>query len=239
MMSEQLIKIKSVEKNGVNLYYITDENDKFLRKINNSNQMDWILSGDFNEYPFVGQILIEKDVVYNINDPNIVDSIIIYTDYYGKIKNLSQYHIKRIEYNAYTDDDYKLLSLHGKIVYLFETTNVLENMVGRYLKYNNNLYLFEEKKCLVDGINNCPELFGKNFTKGDDLLVHYFRRIGTIINTYGSDFSLTNLENFNNIKDDETEEKKCLASKQKARSKKYYNAHKDEINQRKETNMRR
>ena len=154
-----LIKIKSFIKNDRKVYYITDDKNKVLHYVWNTNHMEWILGNDFDgtdrfENPIE---LIKENIFYNINDFHIFDSIIQYTDS-GLGINLKQENINKIELLIYTEKNYFSnehdgLSVYEKIVYLFECDTEFDNINGgRFLKckyccnktngYDYNLYVY-------------------------------------------------------------------------------------------------
>ena len=170
---QQLIKIKSTKCNDHKQYYITNENDEFIINIENNNHMDWILgndicSGDKNT------ILIEENVIYNINDKNVIDSIKMYTEIIGEIINYEEL----IQKFNITDINYNNLSFEGKIIFLFMATKMFES--GEYLNNEEHedyeeMYLFQ----VNDGVEIEDE-FIKH--EEDDVFSKHFINIGDFEN---------------------------------------------------------
>ena len=162
--------------------------------------MNWILNGDYTDFGtdrFDKPItLIKEDVIYDINKIHIFDSIKIYCDVIGAVDNLNEDQFNNIVFNTYTDNDYYDLTLHSKIIYLFEADCLVTNMDGRYIKWPNkngelDLYMFFQAPPMIHEISN--KIYDEKFFKGDDLLIHYFRRIGTIDDKEGLLFNLINM----------------------------------------------
>ena len=168
---QQLIKIKSTICNDHKQYYITNENDEFIIDIYNNSQMDWILSGDFADDE---TILIEENVIYNINDKNVIDSIKMYTYLIGEIINYEEL----IQKFNITDINYNNLSFEGKIIFLFMATKMFES--GEYL--NNEEHDYEEMYLFQvnDGVEIEDDVFIKH--EEDDVFSKHFINIGDFEN---------------------------------------------------------
>lgn len=150
----QQIKIKSTICNDHKQYYITNENDELIIDIYNNSHMEWILSGDYaGDETDSDLILIEENVIYNINDKKVIDSIKIYTDIIGEIINYEE-HCENVgietSFNK-TDEitynkNYNYLSFKGKIIFLFMATKLIDS--GEYLSNmenqdgNEDMYIF-------------------------------------------------------------------------------------------------
>jgi hypothetical protein len=170
IQKKELIKIKSVMIDDEKQYFITDENDIVLHYIWNKGHMDWILFNDLSDFSDRFDNIIhfmEEDIIYDINDFHIFDTIMSYTNIDFEICNLEKEEMENIdilsitEKNYFSNDDdgvYGGLSVYGKIVYLFECDTSIENMEGRFIarlkdKEQNsyNLYLYMNtdvtKKC--------------------------------------------------------------------------------------------
>jgi hypothetical protein len=132
--------IKSTfNKIGDKRYYITDENDNILHDIVNTGHMKWILSGDNTDNP--DYIEIKEDVLYDLNDDKVINTIKSYLDIYDKIINKDKIQ-EKIDLRR---DTYSELSVRGKIVYLFEASICINNVGGIYFRnYNDDIYLFSE-----------------------------------------------------------------------------------------------
>jgi len=147
-----LIKIKSFMKNDKKGYYITNENDEILHYMWNLNHMDYILSGEYfdilDRYGERTQ-LIQENVIYDINNLNIFETIMCYCFYNltntFDIVNLTQENITKLLHHTNTENDYfTKLNVYGKIIYLFECDTQIDNIEGRFTirHHNNEKYLY-------------------------------------------------------------------------------------------------
>jgi len=190
-LTKELIIIKSkISENGGKIYYITDQKHNVLREILNTHHIDWILNGDF--YDVADQCIeIEENTLYDINDEMFINSITNYTSVLGEAKNVyedNQKHLLKSKYKnvlALKEDEYSNLSINGKIVYLFEADTIVENLDGRYFTLENELYLFSQSPKYIFEIS--AKLYSSdllethnNFLQKNDLLIHYFRILGSI-----------------------------------------------------------
>lgn len=225
-----LIQIKSVMERDNKQYYIANKNGELIRYIYDNNHMDWILEDengygatDRNDKPLT---IIKENTLYDINNVNIIDSIKCKADIIGTANNIYKdgIYTDRLQNNlptldlktdfAYieslvtTDADYFNLTLHGKIVYLFEAFYIFDNMEGYYLLKHSfipdkpdDLYMFKQAPTDIfdisnDMINNGGLNNGglnNDFLIRGHLFIHYFYEIGTIEEIKEAHFSLYNI----------------------------------------------
>jgi len=190
-LTKELIIIKSkISEKGWKIYYITDQKHNVLRQIINTPHMDWILNNDYYdeddvEYPCIE---IEENTLYDINDEIFINSITNYISILGVAKNVYKDNKKRLLKSKYKfalglkNDEYSNLSINGKIVYLFEADTILDNLDGKYfITPEDELYLFSQAPKYIFEIS--AQAFSTDlldFLQKNDLLIHYFHRLGTI-----------------------------------------------------------
>jgi len=195
--NKELIIIKSrLNESGNKRYYITDQNHDILHEIKNTDHIEWILNGDYadeNNYTseeqqvrgIIRNIVIKEDILYDINDDIIIESILSYFLIHGtamnvyKNKTSNELKSKYKREMAMKLDEYSELLFKSKIVYLFETDTIVANLDGRYLIFENILFLFSQAPEFIFECSN--SMFDKN-DQEQLLLVHYFRQLGTIKN---------------------------------------------------------
>lgn len=190
-LTKELIIIKSkINENGKKIYYITDQKHNILRELINIGHIKWILSGDYYDLDD-NCIDIKENTLYDINDGMFINSIKIYTNILGEAKNIYEDKTNALLKSKYKNelalknDEFSKLSIKGKIVYLFEVDTIIDNLDGRYITFENKLYLFSQAPQDIFEIStqvNSNDLLENhnNFLIKDDLLIHYFRMFGTI-----------------------------------------------------------
>ena len=183
---KELIIIKSKLNEHEKTYYITDRHDTILREIINTPHMEYILTNDYlgDEYEEGSKIIeIKENSLYDINDKHIMNSIIYYVDILGEAMNIYEKGTKKLKKKfknkfELKDDVYSTLPIKGKLVYLFETDTVLDNIEGHYFTLKNELYLFSHAPKFIFEISS--HIYDENFLIKGDLLIHYFRKLGKI-----------------------------------------------------------
>jgi hypothetical protein len=156
-----IISSKINEKNEKE-YYITNEKGIIIREIENTNHMDWILHNDHwgDEWGNIEIIEILENTVYDLNDEIFYESIDSYINIDYNLNKV--YDTNRKEHNEYKEfytenkhiDEYKNLSIMGKVVYLFEADQLVENLNGKFRRTRWNRDYFLEM--FVERPNHIP-----------------------------------------------------------------------------------
>jgi hypothetical protein len=201
-LTKELIIIKSkINETGQKRYYITDHKDNILREIINNAHIEWILTNDYADTE--DSVSIEENILYDINDEKIIEYIKSYFDELGKAINIYKDNDKRIlkdkyeniAHIAFKQDEYSNLSIHGKIVYLFEANTLIPNLNGYYCEYGDKLFLFSAAPAFI--FEASKKMYDDNFFIKNDIFIHYFREVGTIkcSKSYPFDFKIINDKN--------------------------------------------